>query len=139
MQTSVLAILIVFYAGAVCASAKSWLGVWRGRIGYSALRDLTGIADRTTLRRLFGLTRPDGAYAVGLAGLLRHRRAAGVMLTDIPVHLLFLAALCWAAAFGGDAPAAAAIMAAAAAHALLLGGLAVTILMARPLPSSRGV
>lgn len=138
MQTSVLAILIVFYAGAVCASAKSWLGVWRGVIGYSALRDLTGIADRATLRRLFGLTRPDGAYAIELAGVLRHRRVAGTMLTDIPVHLLFLAALSWSA-FHGDVPAASAILAGAAAHALLLGGLAVTVLVARPLPSSRGV
>jgi hypothetical protein len=138
MQTSVLAILIVFYAGALCASAKSWFGVWRGAVGYSALRDLTGIGDRATLRRLFGLTRPDGAYRVDFPRLLRHRRAAGVILTDFPVHLLFLAALSWVA-FHIELPAAAGVISAAGAHALLLGGTAVTVLIGRPLPSSRGV
>ena len=127
MLTSVLLIFIVFYLGAVFATGRSWLGVWRGAIGFSALRDVTGIGDRATLRRLFGLTRPDGAYQVTFADVLRHRRPAGVILTDLPVHGLFLAALSFAA-LRPDASAAAAVTAAAAVHALVLGGVAVSVL-----------
>ena len=136
MQASIFVILIVFYAGAVCATGTCWFGVWRGTLRYSALRDLTGIADRAVLRRLFGLTRPDGAYRVSLAAVLRHRRAPGVILTDLPVHALFLAALSWAA-FHVELPAAAAIVAAAGAHGLLLGGMALVVLIGRSVPSSR--
>lgn len=127
MLTSVLVVLLVFYAGAVCASAYSWLGVWRGAIRFSALRDVTGIGDRAVLRRLFGLTRPDGVYQVTFANVMRHRRPAGIILTDLPVHGLFLAALSWAALNAG-APAAGAIGAAAALHAFVLGGAAACIL-----------
>ncbi len=138
MLTSALAILIVFYAGAVCATGKSWLAVRRGAIGFSGLRDLTGIGDQAALRRLFGLTRADGSYHVTVDRILRHRRAAGIILTDLPVHLLFLAALSWGA-FHEGAPAVAGIVCVASAHALLLGAVAVTVLVGRPLASSTRV
>jgi hypothetical protein len=128
MPESVLLFLIVFYAGAVLASWRCWYGVWRGAIGFSALRDVTGIGDRAALRRLFGLTRPDGSYRVTLAAVLQHRRRAGIMLTDIPVHLLFLAALGWAALHGGTL-ASAAISCAAAAHGLALAAAAISVLV----------
>ncbi len=127
MLTGTLVVLTVFYAGAVCATAWSWFCVWRGEVGFSALRDVTGINDRGLLRRLFGLTRPDGTYQVTFAAVLRHRRKAGVILTDLPVHLLFLATLLGAALLGAG-PVATAVISAAGAHALLLGGVAVSVL-----------
>jgi hypothetical protein len=127
MLRGALLVLIVFYVGAILATGRSWLGVWSGAIGFSALRDLTGIGDRMTLRRLFGLTRSDGAYEVSLARVLQHRRPAGIILTDLPVHLLFAAALSWAA-LNAATPAAAGIVWAAAAHALVLGAAAVSVL-----------
>ena len=127
MLTGVLLIFIVFYVGAVLATGRAWLGVWRGAVGFSALRDVTGIGDRAALRRLFGLTRPDGAYQVTFADVLRHRRPAGVILTDLPVHGLFLAALSLAA-LRPDSSAALAVMAAAAVHALVLGGMGASVL-----------
>ncbi len=126
MTTSVSMLLIAFYAGAVLATGRSWLLVWRGMADFSALRDVTGIGDRATLRRLFGLTQPDGRYRITIAQVLQHRRPAGIILTDLPVHLLFLAALVWAA--WGMSPAAAAVAWAAAAHALILAGAAVRVL-----------
>jgi len=127
---SVLMFLAVFYAGALFASARSWLAVWRGAPGYSALRDVTGIGDRAALRRLFGLTRRDGRYQVTLAAVLKHRRPAGILLTDLPVHLLLLIALVWAAA-NASAPAAMAVGWAAAANALILAVAAVSVLAGR--------
>jgi uncharacterized membrane protein len=129
MLRSTLCLLIVFYAGAVFATGRSWFGVLRGAAGFSALRDLTGIGDPVALRRLFGMARADGLYQVSVAAVFRHRRRAGVILTDLPVHLLFLAALAWAALYGG-LPATMAIVCAAAAHALVLGGTAVSVLAA---------
>jgi hypothetical protein len=128
MVTGAIVILTVFYAGAVCASGYSWFCVWRGEIGFSALRDVTGINDRGALRRLFGLTRVDGTYQVTFAAVLRHRRKAGIILTDLPVHLLFLAALLGAALLA-TGPIAAAVICAAAAHALLIGGAALSVLV----------
>lgn len=126
VTTNVLTLLIAFYVGAVCATGRSWLSVWRGKIGFSALRDVTGIGDRAALRRLFGLTLADGSYRVTLAQVLRHRRPAGIILTDLPVHLLFLAALLWA--FFGDTPAMAAVCWTASAHALVIGVAAMSVL-----------
>jgi hypothetical protein len=125
--TSVIVMLTVFYVGAVIATGRSWLGVWRGAVGFSGLRDLTGISDRAALRRLFGLTRPDGTYRVTIADVLRHRRLAGAILADLPVHALFLAALTWAS-FQDLSPAALAIACAAAAHAVTLAAAALSIL-----------
>jgi hypothetical protein len=127
---SVLLFLIVFYAGAVFASARSWHAVWRGVPGYSALRDVTGIGDRAALRRLFGLTRRDGRYQVTFAAVLRHRRPAGILLTDLPVHLLLFVALVWAA-MNEAAPAATAVGWVAVANALILAIAALSILKGR--------
>lgn len=127
VPTSVLVLLVVFYAGAVCATARAWFWVWRGAVTFAALRDVTGIGDRATLMRLFGLARADGSYSVTLAAILRHRRPAGIILADLPVHLLFLLALLWAAT-GGEAPSAAAIACAAFAHALLVAAAALSII-----------
>jgi hypothetical protein len=127
MMRGVLLLLLVFYAGAVFASARSWLAVWRGSAGFSALRDVTGIGDRTTLRRLFGLTSRDGRFSVSFAEVLRHRRPAGVVLTDLPVHLLFLSALGGAAALGAPALTAA-VATTASAHALVLAIAAASVL-----------
>src|SRR5687767_11439710 len=113
MQTSVLVMLTVFYAGAVVATGRSWLGAWRGAVGFSSLRDLTGIGDRTVLRRLFGLTLADGKYRVTVADVMRHRRLSGVILADFPVHSLFLGSLFWAT-FHHTSPAAWAVVCAAA-------------------------
>ena len=134
MLTTVLAILIVFYLGAVGVTGRSWLAVRRGAIGFSALRDLTGISDRVTLYRLFGPTRPDGQYTVTWKAVLRHRRRAGALLADLPVHALFLLALIWAT-FNGALPTANGIACAALLHGLVLGGAALTILVrdGRPL------
>lgn len=126
-MAGVLVLLVVFYAGAVCATARSWLGVWRGAVKFSGLRDLTGIGDRAILRRLFGLTLPDGRYRVTIAKVFRHRRKTGLILADLPVHCLFLAALLWAA-FDNAAPAAFAVSYAAASHAFILATAAVAIL-----------
>ncbi|HWT30832.1 MAG TPA: hypothetical protein VN240_07375 [Propylenella sp.] len=126
MTTSFLTILIAFYAGAVCATARSWLLVWRGAAGFSALRDVTGIGDRVVLRRLFGLTHPDGCYRVTVAQVLQHRRPAGIVLTDLPVHLLFLIAVLWA--WFAESPAAAAVLWTASAHAVVLGLAALSVL-----------
>ena len=131
MSGGFLAILVVFYAGAVLSTARSWSCAYRGAIGYSALRDLTGIGDRTALRRLFGLTGRDGRYTVNVADVLKHRRRAGVLLTDLPVHCLLLAALIWAAANAGHA-AAAAVGWVAAANALILALTAISVLAGRP-------
>ena len=108
--------LAVFYAGAVFASGLAWLAVWRGKARFSELRDLTGIADRAMMLRCFGLTLADGAYRVSLADVLRHRRRSGVILTNLPVHVMFCAALLWGV-FSADAPAATGIAFAAIAHA----------------------
>jgi hypothetical protein len=126
VSTSVLMLLIAFYAGAVCATGRSWFLVWRGSAGLSALRDVTGIGDPAALRRLFGLTQRDGSYRVTIAQVLRHRRPAGIILADLPVHLLFLSALSWA--WLGGSPAAAAIVWAASAHGLILAGAAISVL-----------
>ena len=80
--------LIVFYGGAIVASARAWAGVWRGQISYSELRDVTGIGDRAALRRLFGLAGADGRYKVSYADVVRRRRKAGMVLTNLPVVLL---------------------------------------------------
>ena len=106
---------------------------WRGSIGYGALRDLTGIRDPAVLRRLFGAA-AAGEYRVSLVALLRHRRAAGIVLTDVGVHLLFLAAL--GAALLAPLPLAAPVASAAAVHALAVGAAAVLILARDPLPVS---
>lgn len=126
VATSILTILIAFYAGAVFATGRSWFLVWRGTAGFSALRDVTGIGDRVVLRRLFGLTHPDGFYRVTFAQVLQHRRPAGIILTDLPVHVLFLTTLLWASF--GDSPAVAAILWTASAHALVLGVAAISVL-----------
>jgi hypothetical protein len=122
----VLTLLIVFYAGAVLATAHAWQQVWRGAVSYSALRDVTGIGDRAALTRLFGASRPDGRYAVGFAQVLKHRRRAGVVLSDLPVHLLFLLALLLATR-AHEAPGAEAVIWAAAAHAVVLGFVALSV------------
>jgi hypothetical protein len=134
LSTDILLLLVVFYVGAVLASGRCWLGVWRGSIGFQQLRDLTGIGDRAALRRMFGLTSKDGRYQVTLSAVLRCRRRAGMILTDLPVHAMFLVALAWAAWRPGT-PAATAIVVAACAHAILLGAAAASILAAsrRPL------
>jgi hypothetical protein len=126
MLTSVLVMLTVFYAGAVIATGRSWLDVRRGAVGFSGLRDLTGISDRAVLRRLFGLTRPDGKYNVSVGDVLRHRRLSGTILADLPVHALFLAALLWAS-LQAMSPAALAIAFAAGMHALTLAAAALSI------------
>jgi hypothetical protein len=120
-------LLAVFYAGAVLASGRSWLAVWRGRIRFSELRDVTGIGDRAMLRRLFGLTCPAGYYRVTLEEVLQRRRAAGMILTNLPVHLMFLAALAWAL-LGPGGPAVTAIAWAACAHATVIATVALTVL-----------
>ena len=129
MLTSILFLLAVFYAGAILASARAWFRVWRGRAGFADLRDVTGIGDPVALRRLFGLTRADGSYPVALADILRHRRPAGVILTNLPVHLMFAAALAFALADAGS-PAAAAIAWAASAHASVLTAVALAVFAA---------
>ena len=126
--TNVYLLLMIFYAGAVLASTRCWLGVWRGSIRFAQLRDLTGIADRAALRRLFGLTSKEGFFRVTLADVIRRRRAAGMILTNFPVHLMFLSALAWAFGHDGD-PAAAAIACAATAHGIMLGAMAASILV----------
>jgi hypothetical protein len=127
-MTGVLVLLLVFYAGAVVASGRAWLGAWRGSVRFSELRDLTGIGDQAALRRLFGLVSPSGFYRVAVADVVRHRRSAGVVLTNLPVHLLFLSALGWGL-LGAGAPAAAAIALAASAHAALLALVAASVLI----------
>jgi hypothetical protein len=133
MLTSVLVMLTVFYAGAVIATGRSWLDVGRGIVGFSALRDLTGISDRATLRRLFGLTRSDGTYNVTIADVVRHRRLSGMILADLPVHALFLTALAWGS-FHATTPAALAIACAAGMHAFTLAAAALSILARSLLP-----
>lgn len=128
--TGILLLLLVFYAGAVLASARSWLCVWRGRARFSVLRDVTGIGDRTLLRRLFGGPTSQGFYSVTMPDVLRCRRSAGVMLTNLPVHLMFLLALAWAVRHG-EGPAATAVACAAAAHSLALATAAAAILAGR--------
>ncbi len=126
--TNVYLLLLVFYAGAVFASGRCWLGVWRGSIRFAQLRDLTGIGDRAALRRLFGLTSEDGFFRVTMAEIVRRRRVAGAILTDLPVHCMFLLALVWAAVHSAD-PTAFAIACAASAHAIVLGAAAASILV----------
>jgi hypothetical protein len=127
MQTSVLVMLTVFYAGCVFATGRSWLAVWRGAVGFASLRDLTGIGDRTLLRRLFGLTLADGKYRVTIADVMRHRRRSGIILADLPVHCLFLGSLFWAT-FHDTTPAAFAVACAASVHGLVLAMAAVAII-----------
>lgn len=131
MTGIVLLFLMVFYAGAVLTSALSWSAAWRGALSYSALRDLTGIRDRTELRRLFGLTRGDGRYPATVAAVLRHRRPTGVLLTDLPVHILLLAATTWGFA-NQSLPAATAIGWVATANAAILMLAALSVLAGRP-------
>jgi len=128
MLTNAILVLLVFYMGAVLASGRAWRCVQRGSIGFSALRDVTGINDRGTLGRHFGPAAADGVYKVSFADVLRHRRAAGVILTDLPVHLLFLAALT-GAAYLEPGPVAAGIATAAAAHAVVVGLAALSVFM----------
>jgi hypothetical protein len=130
-MTGVLALLLVFYAGAVVASSRAWLGVWRGAIRFSELRDVTGIGDPATLRRLFGLTSAHGRFKIALADVMRHRRPAGIILTNIPVHALFFGAVGWALFLGRPATAAA-IVVAASLHAAMLALAAASILIDRP-------
>lgn len=120
-------LLAVFYLGAVVASGRCWLGVIRGRIRYAALRDATGIADAATLRRCFGLVSRDGFYAVRFSEVVRWRRAAGVVLTNLPVHLMFAAALALMLQ-DPSSPAFLAVLAAASAHALSVACAAASIL-----------
>jgi hypothetical protein len=131
VSSGVFLFLITFYAGAVLASTRSWIAAWRGVASFSALRDLTGIGDRAALRRLFGLTLRDGRYRVTLSDVLKHRRRAGMLLTDIPVHLLFLTALILV---GEDTASAtsAAVAWAAGGHALILGLAALSVLVRSP-------
>ena len=126
--TNVYLLLLLFYAGAVFASGRCWLGVWRGSIGFSQLRDVTGIGDRATIRRLFGLSAQDGRYRVTPDAILRQRRKAGMILTNLPVHAMFLAALAWAA-WRPETAAAMAVVSSAFAHALVLGVAAASILV----------
>lgn len=126
MLTTVTAFLLVFYAGATAMAALAWIAVRRGVVSFSVLRDVTGIADRTVLRRLFGLTQPDGSYKVSVADVLRHRRRAGVILTDAPVHGLFLVALLWAFQSGSGAGALA-VACVAGLHAAIVGGAALVV------------
>jgi len=128
--TNVYLLLLLFYVGAVFASGRCWLGVWRGSIRFAQLRDVTGIADRAALRRLFGLTSREGFFRVTIAEVVRRRRLAGAILTDLPVHCLFLLALAWAAMHAAE-PAALAIACAASAHAIVLGTAAASILVGR--------
>lgn len=130
VSANVYLLLVVFYAGAVFASARCWLGVWRGRVRFPQLRDVTGIGDRAALRRLFGLTSEDGFFRVTIADVMRRRRMAGTILTDLPVHCLFLLALGWAMLHSAE-PAAFAVACAACAHAVVLGAAAATILVGR--------
>jgi hypothetical protein len=124
---SLLMLFIVFYAGAVIATGRAWYCIGTGLAPFSALRDLTGISDRAALRRLFGLTLPDGSYRVTWRSVLKHRRPAGVVLCDLPVHALFFAALLWAASLG-TSPITSAIICAAALHATALAIAAIAIL-----------
>ena len=126
MPDTVLMLLIVFYCGTVFATGRCWYLVWHGAAGFSALRDVTGIGDRAAIVRLFGAVRPDGRYAVSFAQVMKHRRRTGVILSDLPVHLLFLAVLLLAV-LGPDTPAAQAAIWAAAAHAILLGVVAFAV------------
>jgi hypothetical protein len=128
--TNLYLLLLIFYAGAVFASARCWLGAWRGNIRFAQLRDLTGISDRAALRRLFGLTSQNGFFRVTMTEIVRRRRLAGTILTDLPVHSLFLLALAWAAAHSAE-PTAFAIACAALAHAIVLGAAAASILIGR--------
>jgi hypothetical protein len=133
MATAALVLLTVFYGGAVAATGWSWLCVRSGTVSFSVLRDVTGINDPAVMRRLFGLTAPDGSYRVTLADVLRHRRAAGMVLTDLPVYLLFLAALSLAWLLGAG-PVANAVLCAAAAHALVVAAAALAVVAGRPQP-----
>lgn len=126
MLTIVTDFLLVFYAGASVMTAMAWLSAWRGRVTFSALRDLTGIADRAVLRRFFGLADGRGAYQVALADVLRRRRRAGVILSDVPVHLCFFLALIWGHANLGT-PSAAAIACVAGLHAAVVATAALFI------------
>lgn len=130
-MTGVLALLLVFYAGAVLASSRAWLGVWSGSVRFSELRDVTGIGDPTMLRRLFGLTSSEGRFKVPIADVLRYRRPAGIILTNVPVHGLFLAAVSWGLLNSGHATALA-IVIAASLHAATLALAAASILVSRP-------
>jgi hypothetical protein len=120
-------LLIVFYAGAVLSTGLSWYRARTGIVPFSSLRDLTGIADRATLRRLFGLTRPDGSYKITWAEVVKHRRPAGVVLSDLPVHGLFLTAL-FSAALHGNVSLSLAVVSAAGLHAGMLAMAALAIL-----------
>ena len=127
MLTSILLILTAFYAGAVFTSGVAWLAVWRGKARFAELRDLTGIADRAMMLRCFGLTLADGSYQVKLADVLKHRRRSGVILTNLPVHIMFCATLLWAV-FNASAPAATGIAFAAIAHAGIVALAALSVL-----------
>ena len=128
--------MFVFYCGAVVFTARAWLQVIGGAARLDVLRDLTGITDPATLTQYFGLRRQDGAFRVTFAGVVRHRRLTGLVIGDLPVHLLFVAALGWALLDAGS-PAAAALIVAAAVNAAIVGAFA-TRLAASGLQALRG-
>jgi len=130
-MTGVLALLLIFYAGAVVASSRAWIGVWCGKVRFSELRDVTGIGDPAKLRRLFGLTSSQGRFKVAVADVVRYRRPAGIILTNVPVHGLFFAGLSWGLFNAGPATALA-IVIAASLHAATLALAAASILVSRP-------
>lgn len=126
----VAAFLLVFYAGAVAMSAAAWLSAWRGAARFATLRELTGIADRAVLIRLFGRPAPDGSFKVSIAAILRHRRLPGTILSDLPVHLLFLVATT-SAATAPDAATSAAILSGGLIHFVVVAGAALLVLIGR--------
>jgi len=128
MVAMVLGFLALFYAGAVVMTGFAWLSAWRGIVGYRALRDLTGIADRAVLRRFFGPALANGSYRVSVSAILRHRRRVGLIMTDAPVHPFFLLSLllCFADL---AAPATLAVACVAALHAAVVAAAALVVII----------
>jgi hypothetical protein len=120
MLAGIVALLLVFYVGAVAVNGRAWLEVAHGRARAKTLRDLTGIASTAEIVRRFGLSGPDGRFLVDVAQVLRNRTRAGLVIGDLPTQALLLAVLAIASLHPEGAFAAGAALAATAHAALTL-------------------
>lgn len=133
MLAGIIALLVIFYLGAVAVTGRAWFEVAQGRVRAKALRDLTGIASTAEMVRRFGLVGGDGRFEVAVAQVLRHRTMAGLVIGDLPTQMLLLVALAvaWVQPDGAFAAGAAV---AAGAHAALT--IAVSLLLVALHPST---
>jgi hypothetical protein len=131
MLAGIIALLVVFYVGAVAMTGRAWLEVAQGRARGKALRDLTGIASTAEIVRRFGLSDAHGRFRVDIATVSRHRTRAGLVIGDLPTQALLLAALACAWLDPEGALAAAAVVA-AACHAALTIGVSLLLVSSHP-------